>query len=117
VILISKEQEKNRMQFLITAYDGTDEDAPRRRLAVRGSHLALVKQMTDAGIIYIAAALLDDNRNMIGSVFICEFASRREIDDWLKNEPYVTGKVWERIKIEPCQIGERFLKNFQAKPF
>ncbi|HEY0428598.1 MAG TPA: YciI family protein [Pyrinomonadaceae bacterium] len=99
------------MQFLVTAYDLTDEEAPRRRLAVRGAHLALVKQMTDAGLIHIAAALLDDDGNMIGSVFICEFESRREIDDWFISEPYITGKVWGKIKVEPCQIGSIFLKD------
>ena len=25
-------------------------------------------------------------------------------------EPYVTGKVWEKIEIKPCKVGPMFLK-------
>jgi hypothetical protein len=37
------------MQFVVIAYDGTDEAALDRRMAVREAHLALAKEMFDAG--------------------------------------------------------------------
>jgi len=41
---------------------------------------------------------------MNGSIYIVDFLSRKELDKWLKVEPYVTGKVWEKIDIIPCKV-------------
>lgn len=38
---------------------------------------------------------------MIGSAVIVDFPSRAELDDWLKNDPYVTGGVWQKIEVRP----------------
>ncbi len=64
------------MQFVLIAYDGTDEGALGRRMAVRESHLKLGKEMHDAGKWLYAAGILDDAGKMIGSMIVCEFASR-----------------------------------------
>lgn len=98
------------MQFLILAYDGTDEEAPQRRLAVREAHLALTERMAREGQHLYAAALLDDAGTMLGSVIISEFPSRAELDAWLAQEPYVTGNVWKRIEVTPCRVGPAFLR-------
>lgn len=37
------------MQFIITAYDFTDDDAINRRLAQREAHLAGIEKMVKAG--------------------------------------------------------------------
>jgi uncharacterized protein len=92
------------MHFLITAYDGTDEQAPSRRLAARERHLASIEQLKSQGKALYGAALLDDKGAMIGSLVIYEFDSREEFDDYLKIEPYITGKVWQRIEIKPCKV-------------
>ena len=55
-------------------------------------------------------ALLDEKGDMNGSAYIMEFPARKELDEWLKTEPYVTGKVWEHIEIIPCQVGPSFTK-------
>jgi len=47
---------------------------------------------------------------MIGSTMIVDFESRKELDQYLESEPYVTGKVWQKIDITPCKIPPVFLK-------
>jgi uncharacterized protein len=96
------------MQFLILGYDGTDEHALDRRLAARTAHTALGDKMRDAGKMLYGAAILDDEGKMIGSVLICDFKDRSELDKWLNEEPYVTGKVWEQIEVRPCRVGPSF---------
>jgi uncharacterized protein YciI len=97
------------MQFLVTAYDGIDEKSTERRLAARGAHLALVETMFKQGTNLYAVAITDDTDKMIGSVLIVDFPSRQDLDEWLKIEPYVLGKVWEKIEINPCKVGPMFL--------
>ncbi len=99
------------MHFLVTAYDGTDEKAPSRRLAARERHLASIEQLKSRGKALYGAALLDDRGEMIGSLVIYEFDSREEFDEYLKSEPYVTGKVWDKIEVRPCRVPPIFLEK------
>ncbi len=96
------------MQFVVIAYDGKDDKAFERRLAAREEHVALGNRMRDAGQMLYGVAILDDSGKMIGSVMICEFASKAELDQWLKIEPYVTADVWQEIEIKPCRVGPSF---------
>lgn len=87
------------MQFIVIAFDGTDADAPTRRLAARPAHLKMVEQATARGEQILGVAILDDGGKMIGSLMVMDFPSRALLDAWLEREPYVTGKVWERIDV------------------
>ncbi len=89
------------MQFLVVAYDGTDADAPARRLAVREAHLEGARRMAADGTMICGGALLDDDGAMIGSACIVDFESRAALDAWLERDPYVTGGVWRRITVTP----------------
>lgn len=97
------------MHFLVMAYDGTDEEAPARRLAARERHLASIEMLKTEGKALYGAALIDEMGAMIGSLVIYEFDSREEFDAYLKAEPYVTGKVWEKIEVRPCRVPPIFL--------
>jgi uncharacterized protein YciI len=97
------------MQFLVLGYDGTDKDALNRRLAVREAHIALGDKMRDAGKMLYGAAILDDEEKMVGSVLVCEFENREELDAWLKKEPYVVGNVWKKLEVHPCKVGPSFV--------
>jgi uncharacterized protein len=97
------------MQFLVIGYDGTDGQAQARRLAVREAHIALGDKMRDSGNFLYGAAILNEDDKMIGSVIICQFDSRKELDQWLKIEPYVTGNVWQKTDIQPCRVGPSFV--------
>ena len=93
------------MQFVLTAYDGTDEGALGRRMAAREAHLQLGKEMQDSGKWLYAAGILDDNGKMIGSMIVCDFPSRGEMQkQWLSREPYIAGKVWQKIDIRSAQV-------------
>ena len=92
------------MQYLIVAYDGTDEKALERRLAVREAHITLAKGNYEKGIVLYAAGILDDDGKMIGSMFVCDFPSREELDQWIKMDPYVTGNVWQKIDVHRAQV-------------
>lgn len=97
------------MQFLVTAYDGTDEKALERRLEARDEHLKSVSEMVDQKKYLYAAAILDGDKKMIGSVLIVDFPTREDLDEYLKTEPYVVNNVWKRIEINPCAVGPMFM--------
>ncbi|MGE7665213.1 YciI family protein [Ureibacillus composti] len=96
------------MQYIITAYDGIDEQAIDRRLIARDEHLRSVEKRVKDGQHLYAAAILDDNGKMIGSMMVVDFPSKDELDNWLKVEPYVVGNVWQKIDIQPCNVASIF---------
>lgn len=89
------------MQFLVTAYDGTDAEAPARRQAVREAHLAGARELTEKGNFLIGGAILNETGEMVGSAVVCEFPTRADLDAWLATDPYVTGDVWQKIEVVP----------------
>ena len=100
------------MQFLVLGYDGDDAGALERRLAVREDHLAVYRRMHGEGKWLYAAAILDDGGKMIGSMIVCDFASREEMDEqWLRSEPYVRGAVWKRVEVRRAQVAPLFARN------
>ncbi len=93
------------MQFIVTGYDGTDEGALDRRMAAREGHLAIAKTMYESGKWLYAAAILNDEGKMAGSVIVCDFESRDVLEsEWLSNEPYIIGKVWEKVEVTRAQV-------------
>ena len=98
------------MQFLVIGYDGTDEKAPERRMAVREAHLAGVTKMKEEGKAVFGVAILNDREQMIGSALVVDFPARADVDAWLKTEPYVTGGVWQKIEVLPARVPPMFAK-------
>lgn len=89
------------MKFLLIAYDGKDEGALERRMAVRPTHLEGVDKLSAAGTLEVGGAILDEAGHMIGSMCVFEFPDREALDAYLEKEPYVTGNVWQDITIAP----------------
>lgn len=87
------------MFFTVVAYDGTDAQAPERRLAVRSEHRALAAKMQDDGSLICGAGILGEDKEVIGSVMVYNFPTREAFEEHLKREPYVKGNVWEKIDI------------------
>ena len=98
------------MQFLVIGYDGTDEKAPERRMAVREAHLAGIVKMKEAGTAVYGVAILNDREQMIGSALVVDFPTRADVDAWLKTEPYITGGVWQKIEVLPARVPPMFAK-------
>ncbi len=91
-------------QFLVLAYDGTDEAAAARRGAARPAHFEGIKPLVARGELRAAGAILDDAGKMIGSAVMAEFPSRAELDAWLARDPYVKEGVWQKIEIRPFRM-------------
>jgi len=89
---------------MITAYDGTDENALERRMSVREAHIEGAKVLKEAGNMIAGGAILDEAEQMIGSTVYVDFDSREELDQWLANDPYVTGNVWQDITVLPIRL-------------
>lgn len=99
------------MQFLIIGRDGKDAKALERRLTVREAHLRLGDELVAAGNMWYGAALWDENNNMIGSMVVMDFPSEKELHEWLDREPYVTGKVWQKLEIHKCNVRQPWQFN------
>lgn len=99
------------MEYIVLGYDGNDERALERRLAVRPAHVELAHGLIAKGAILYGGAILDDSDRMIGTLLVCDFGSRAELDDWLKIEPYVTGNVWQKIEVRRFKPGTPFVQQ------
>lgn len=92
------------MQFLLVAFDGTDNEALERRMKARPAHLENVAVLKKRGEFLLGGAILDDNGKMIGSMIIYEFPERALLDKCLEDEPYIINHVWEKIDIRPYRL-------------
>jgi uncharacterized protein YciI len=93
-------------QYLINALDFTDAEALERRMHARPAHLESVKEAKSKGHYLIGGALLNDHGQMIGSAMIVQFETPEALQEWLNNDPYIKGEVWDRIEIKPFKVAE-----------
>ena len=93
-------------QYLIHAWDGTDELALDRRLKARPAHFERARQLKADGNFVLGGAMLSDEGKMIGSTLVVQFETKNELQAWLDTEPYITGKVWEKINISPFRVAD-----------
>lgn len=96
------------MQFIVMGHDGTDDGALDRRLASRDAHLKVVDASLASGNQILGAAMMDDAGKMNGSLMVMDFEDRAKLDAWLAREPYIAGKVWERVEVIECKIPPAF---------
>lgn len=94
------------MQFILTGYDAKDKAAIERRMAVREDHLENVKHLKQSGNFIWGGAILSEAGIMIGSVIIYEYGTREELDTMLEKEPYIIGKVWDKVQIENFKLAQ-----------
>lgn len=95
------------MQFAVIAHDYKDEKALERRMAVREEHLKFADEMHRQGKWLYASALLDDDGKMNGTIVFCDYPSETELrKEWLDNEVYVTGKVWEKVAVRKAKVAK-----------
>ena len=91
-------------QYLVTAYDYTDEDALNRRMGVRPHHLDAAKDLKENGNYVMGGAILNEEEKMIGSVMVLQFETEEELDAWKRGEPYITQKIWETVDVKPFKV-------------
>ena len=93
-------------QFLILADDYKDPDALSRRLSVRETHLQRMREERVKGNFIIGGAKLNDQGNMHGSMLVVQLENEDEVKKWVEEDPYITGKVWEKIEIFSFRIAD-----------
>ncbi|GEO05898.1 hypothetical protein AAE02nite_35620 [Adhaeribacter aerolatus] len=93
-------------QYFITAYDFTDPEALNRRMAARPAHLEGARKLKQSGNFIIGGAILSPEGKMIGSSLLMQFATEAELQQWLDAEPYITGKVWDKVEIKPFRVAD-----------
>ena len=74
-----------------------------RRLKERPGHLARAQVAYKEGTVVSGGALLDSDRDdasMTGSLMILECASLEECKAFIKQDPYVSGNVWDMSKLQ-----------------
>ncbi len=91
-------------QYLILATDHTDQDALNRRLSVRETHLARMRVERSGGSFELGGAKLDKEGNMFGSMLVINAENEKAAWEWVRQDPYVTGKVWEKIEVIPFRL-------------
>lgn len=89
------------MLYVVHAYDYTDEQALERRMSVREHHLEGAKILKAGGHFVMGGALLSPEGKMMGSMMVVDFDTESHMNEWLQNDPYVTGNVWEKIDVKP----------------
>lgn len=94
------------MQFLLLAYDGTDAGALQRRMNVREDHFRRISLLKKAGEFLFGGAILDEGGKMIGSMIVYDFPDMQSLEERLKDEPYLTGGVWEKTEIKPFRLAK-----------
>jgi len=93
-------------QYILYAWDGTDEAAPARRMTARPAHFENARKMKANGNFVIGGAMLDDHGKMIGSMMVVQFELPEQLQHWMQTEPYIVGKVWEKIEVRPFRVAE-----------
>lgn len=95
---------QRNMQFLLVAFDGTGPGALERRMKARPEHLEKIAVLKKKGNFLLGGAILDDNQTMIGSMIVYEFPDRKDLDESLKDEPYIKNGVWQKVDIRPYRL-------------
>lgn len=93
-------------QYIMHAWDGTDEQALERRMNHRPSHFENARKLKANGNFILGGAMLNEKGKMIGSTMIMQFETEEQLQQWLDTEPYITGKVWQKIDIRPFKIAD-----------
>lgn len=100
------------MLYTVIAYDSTEPGTFERRMNVRPAHMANGDKMMTDGSFLFGGGILDGAGKMAGGVLIVDFETRDEIDEWLKNEPYIINKVWDRVEVHRLLVPPQFLSLF-----
>ena len=93
-------------QFLILTDDYKDSDALSRRLSVREEHLKRVRKEKAEGRFIIGGAKLNEQGNMQGSMLVVQLETEEAVRQWISEDPYATGRVWDKIEILPFKVAD-----------
>ncbi len=94
------------MQFLVICKDGTDANAMDRRLAARPAHFERMRKEKEIGTFIMGGAILDEHDQMVGSSLYVNMKDRATLDQWLAEDPYTQGDVWQSFEVHVMKIAD-----------
>lgn len=89
------------MQFLVVAYDGDDDQALARRMAVREEHLKVAHERNAAGQFTFGGAMLTEQGTMVGSALLVDAEDEAGARALVEADVYWRTGVWVRYDIWP----------------
>lgn len=92
------------MGHVILGWDGEDAEAPARRAAVRGKHLAVLERWAQAGRMNLAVPLFREDGSVAGSVMILGSEDELGTREYLMEEPFARDGVWLSYQMRPFRI-------------
>lgn len=93
------------MYYVIFATD--KPNSLEQRLAARPAHLARLKELVEAGRLFVAGPMpaIDSEdpgtEGFTGSTLIAEFSSLEAAQAWADADPYVAAGVYESVIVKP----------------
>ncbi len=100
------------MHFIVIGWDGKEENALEKRMAVRPRHLELAEEFHGNGKWLYACGIQNDAGALIGSMIVCRFDSEDQLRrEWLDREPYILAGVWQEVVVKPALIPPYFLQK------
>jgi uncharacterized protein YciI len=97
-------------QFVIIAKmrDPKDPETQRRRLEARDAHIAGAAKLAAEGKLLVGGPIFTDEGEPLGSAAVGNFENRAALDEWLRNDPYVTNGVWQDIEILSYKVSPHY---------
>jgi uncharacterized protein YciI len=93
------------MLYAIIGQDVPNSLAARK--ACRPAHLARLQALQDEGRVLLAGPFpaVDANdpgeAGFTGSLIVAEFASLSDAQTWADADPYVSGRVYQKVSVQP----------------
>jgi uncharacterized protein YciI len=83
------------MKFVIIGYDGPEGEAKRK--VYRSAHLSNLESLDNQGRVVLAGPLTDK----AGSLLVLELETRKDAEDFVRQDPYTVHGVFDRVEIHP----------------
>lgn len=82
--------------YLVYCLDGPNKEAHRASLSEK--HQQYIAEHKEQ--VVVGGPLLDDNGTQrVGSMMMVKFESREQVEEWIRQEPYCAGGVFESVLI------------------
>jgi uncharacterized protein len=102
------------MLYLLVARNRPGLEALAKRQQLRVKQVEAVRMMANHGTMQFGGAILTEDGTPAGSMAVLNFASRAELDAWLRDHPYRTNSVWGEIEIWGLEPAPVFLERMEA---
>ena len=72
----------------------------------RPAHFENARKLKATGNFIMGGAMLNDEGKMIGSTMVMQFETKEQLQQWLDTEPYITGKVWQKMDLRTFRVAD-----------